>query len=92
MVPSEGAVLSAEEIVAVDTEGAADVTSIGVSGEVPADAFGAIRDNFSNLETLNLADMENTAIPEEAFAGMENLSSGVIPDNDTEIDDGAFPG
>ena len=33
MVPSEGAVLSAEEIVAVDTEGAADVTSIGVSGE-----------------------------------------------------------
>ncbi len=92
MVPSEGAVLSAEEIVAVDTEGAADVTSIGVSGEVPADAFGAIRDNFSNLETLNLADMENTAIPEEAFAGMENLSSVVIPDNVTEIGDGAFRG
>lgn len=92
MVPTEGAVLKSDEITSVEAEDASDISSIGVAGEVPAEVFDAIRNNFSNLETLNLADMENSSIPEGAFVEMTNLTSVVIPDNVTEIGAGAFSG
>lgn len=92
MVPTEGAILKSDELAAVDKESAADITSIGMSGNVSSEDFETIRENFSNLETLNLSDMENTSIPANAFTGMSNLSSVVIPDNVTEIGENAFSG
>ena len=57
MVPTEGAILKSDELAAVDKESAADITSIGMSGNVSSEDFETIRENFSNLETLNLSDM-----------------------------------
>lgn len=90
LVPADGAKLTSEDIVTVDSESASDITTVSVGGEVTPEAFDAIRDNFNNLETLDLSEMENTEIPANAFEGMESLTSVVIPDNVTTIGQDAF--
>lgn len=92
MVPADGAVLNSGEIAAVDAEDAADMTILGVSGELTAEDCAAIRENFTSVETLDLSEIENASIPDGAFENMEKLSSVVVPDNVTSIGENAFAG
>ncbi len=92
LVPSDGAVLTPSEIATVDPEDAADITTMGVTGELTEEDCAAIRENFTSVETLDLSGVENSEIPANAFENMESLSSVVIPDNVTAIGDNAFAG
>nr|MDE7116623.1 leucine-rich repeat domain-containing protein [Muribaculaceae bacterium] len=92
LVPADGVTLDSEDLAAVDADSAADIASIGLSGDVSDKDFETVRENFTNLETLDLSGMQNTSIPADAFTGMNNLSSVIIPDNVTEIGENAFSG
>lgn len=92
MIPDDGAVLSSADIDAVSAEDARTLTGIGLTGDIDDTAFAKIRDVFSSLETLDMSDMRNQSIPDNTFAGMDNLRSVVIPDNVVSIGEGAFAG
>ena len=92
MVPNEGATLDGNDILDIDPESAAGVTSIALSGDLSEDVFNTIRDKFPNLETIDLSQMENVSIPDDAFSGMSNLVSVSIPENVTSIGQNAFYG
>ncbi|MDE5807241.1 MAG: leucine-rich repeat protein, partial [Muribaculaceae bacterium] len=61
-----------------------------VTGTLNEDTFDTIRDNFENIENLDLSQIDNTSIPEGAFEGMDNLKSVILPPTVTEIGEGAF--
>ena len=88
----EGDVIPAEAISSVKPEDAVAFSELTVSGDMGEEDFEAIRENFSGIETLDLSQLENEVIPEGAFAGMEALSSVIIPETVTEIGAGAFAG
>ena len=92
LVPVDGVVLSGSDIATIDPEDAADITTMGVTGELTEEDCAAIRENFTSVETLDLSGVENSEIPANAFENMESLSSVVIPDNVTAIGDNAFAG
>lgn len=92
LVPTNGAVLSAEEIAGADLEAGADVTSIGLTGEIPDETFNSIRESFGSLRNLDLSEMSNAVIPDNAFAGMTELASVEIPEHVTAIGENAFSG
>ena len=88
----EGDVIPANAISSVKAEDAVAFSELSVSGDMGEEEFEAIRENFSGIETLDLSQLENEVIPEGAFAGMEALSSVIIPETVTEIGAGAFAG
>ena len=92
MVPVEGAVLKPEEVIHIDKEEADGIVELGLSGEMTDKAFEHIRENFTSLETIDMSAIENSEIPSNAFAGMENLTNVVIPENVTSIGKNAFAG
>lgn len=92
LVPEEGVKMTAEQVKNVDPETAREVTNVSMSGEVDAAALQTIRNNFSNVTNLDLTEVTNTSIPDNAFQGMEKLTSVDIPDNVTELGAGAFSG
>lgn len=92
MVPVEGAVLKPEEVIHIDKEEADGIVELGLSGEMTDTAFEHIRENFTSLETIDMSAIENSEIPSNAFAGMENLTNVVIPENVTSIGKNAFAG
>ncbi len=89
---NDNVVLEAEELPHIGKEEAAQVTELNLYGEMTDKTFGYIRENFTSLENLDLAGTENNDIPSGAFAGMENLTHIVIPENVTSIGENAFEG
>ncbi|MDE6692479.1 MAG: leucine-rich repeat domain-containing protein, partial [Muribaculaceae bacterium] len=88
----EGDPIPAGALTDMNKEDVVGFTELTVTGEMGADEFETIRENFEGIETLDLSQIENVIIPEGAFAGMENLSSVTIPPTVTEIGAGAFAG
>ena len=67
-------------------------TELTVTGEMNESDFETIRENFESVETIDLSQIQNEVIPENAFAGMDNLRIVMIPETVTEIGEGAFQG
>lgn len=89
-VPGEGAVLNAEELESIHPEDAASVNSIALSGEMTPDQLSHAMEMFYNLENLDLSELEGE-LPENAFAGLENLTQVTLPEVET-ISEGLFNG
>lgn len=89
-VPGEGAVLNADELASVPEADAAAITSIGLSGEITPEQLASAMSAFSNLESLDLSQLESE-LPENAFAGMESLETVVLPPMES-IPAGTFSG
>ncbi|MBD5355910.1 MAG: leucine-rich repeat protein [Bacteroides sp.] len=90
---SDGTVTTVEDILAeIEEGGAEEVTEVTLTGELDEDVFKQLAENFSSLEMLDLSGIENESIPDEAFAGMENLQTVTLPETVTEIGAGAFEG
>ena len=62
LVPVDGVVLSGSDIATIDPEDAADITTMGVTGEATEEDCAAIRENFTSVETLDLSGVENSEI------------------------------
>ncbi len=92
VVIEDGATVTADEVKLVDGDDARFITNIVVSGEVDDAAFKEIRGKFESLESINMTDMTNTAIPQGAFTGMEKLKSVVIPEEVIIVGENAFAG
>lgn len=92
LVVNNGDVLKSDEVSIISDEDASLLTSIGVSGEIDESTFQKIREKFESLETLDLTNIDNEAIPANAFTDMDALRNVVIPENVTEIGAGAFAG
>ncbi len=90
LAEKEDIVIEAEELTNIGENEAAQVTELGLSGEMTEETFDYIRENFTSLENLNLSSTENSEIPASAFAGMENLTNVVIPEHVTAIGENAF--
>ena len=89
---NEGDVVNSSKLEDVQKEQVEEFTELTVSGEVTEEAFEALREKFESVETLNLSQISNTSIPENALAGLENLRTVFIPETITEIGAGAFQG
>lgn len=89
-VPGEGAVLNAEELESINPEDAKSISSIALSGELTPEQLSNAMEMFSNLENLDLSQLEGD-LPDNAFAGMENLTQVVLPEVET-ISNGLFNG
>lgn len=92
LVVENGDVITSGEVDMISDDDASLLTDIGLSGEIDEDTFREIREKFESLETVDLSEMTNESIPDNAFADMENLRSVVIPENVTAIGSGAFSG
>lgn len=92
VAPEDDGTLTAEEIIETASEVAEEITQIVLSGEMTENAFEALNEKFKAAEVIDLSGIENTAIPDGAFAGMENLQIVTIPETVTEIGAGAFEG
>ncbi len=92
LVPTEGAKLTAEEVKSVDAETAKDMSAMSLSNTLDDATIKAIREKFVNLESLDMSEVQNTSLPDNAFKGMTKLASVSIPDNVNSIGAGAFDG
>ncbi len=81
----DGTVTSEDLLDAAEDGEAEEVTEIVVTGELTDEAIDALKENFTNLETIDLSGIENTSLPDGAFEGMENLHSVTVPPTVTEI-------
>lgn len=86
----EGDVIPAEYLDKMDAEEAVSYNELTVSGDVTEEEFKQVRDNFSNVETIDLTAIDNTSLPDNAFEGMEQLVDVIVSDNVTEIGAGCF--
>lgn len=86
----EGDPIPADDLASLNKEDAEEFSELIVTGTLDEETFDTIRDNFENIENLDLSQIENTSIPEGAFEGMDNLKSVIIPPTVTEIGEGAF--
>lgn len=89
-VPGEGATLSAEDLESINPDEAAAISSISFEGEMTPEELLNALNMFSGLENLDLSNM-NGELPENAFAGMDNLTSVSLPETET-ISNGLFDG
>lgn len=87
---SEGDIIPAEAITDIKEEDALTFTELTVTGNLEAEDFDAIRDNFSAVETIDLSASDNTSLPENAFEGMDQLKDVIVSENITEIGAGCF--
>lgn len=78
-----------EELIEGSTE---EITELSLDGELTEEVFEVLKENFEAVEVLDLSGIENTAIPDNAFSGMEHLQSVTLPSTVTEIGSGAFEG
>ncbi len=88
----EGDPIPADDLSTLKKEEAANYNELTVTGEMNEEDFETLREMFESLETLDLSQLENEVIPANAFAGMENLHSIIVPPTVTEIGEGAFQG
>lgn len=77
-VPVNGAVLTPEEVAAINPEEAADVTSIGLAGDIAPDAVVELVNKLPALEELDLSALTQ-ALPEGAMSGKETLVTVTLP-------------
>lgn len=92
LVPAEGVKLPAEVVKSVDPETARDMSVVALSGNLDDATIKALRDKFVNLEILDLTEVQNTSLPDNAFKGMAKLATVSVPDNVNTIGAGAFSG
>ncbi|MBD5310826.1 MAG: leucine-rich repeat protein, partial [Bacteroides sp.] len=88
----EGAAVSSEDLAKVDDDEAAEMTELAITGDLTEETLETLHEKFTSVETLDLSSMESETIPENAFAGMENLSSVILPPTVYDIGSGAFKG
>lgn len=92
LVVNNGMVVSSDDIPLVSDEDASLLTDIGVRGDIGEETFRAIREKFISLETLDMSEMTNESIPDNAFSDMESLKSVVVPESLKSIGSRAFAG
>lgn len=92
MVPQDGAVISSADLKDIDAGDVENVTYISVTGEMTDDDFSTLRETFGSIESVDLSGITNESIPDNAFAGMSELGSVVLPESVTTIGEGAFSG
>ena len=81
LVVENGDVITSGEVDMISDDDASLLTDIGLSGEIDEDTFREIREKFESLETVDLSEMTNEYIPDNAFADMENqVRSPDVPD------------
>ncbi|MDE6010780.1 MAG: leucine-rich repeat protein, partial [Muribaculaceae bacterium] len=88
----EGDPIPADDLSSLKKENVAAFSELTVTGEMNEEDFETLRDKFEAVETLDLTQLANEVIPENAFAGMESLRTVMIPETVTEIGEGAFQG
>ncbi len=88
----EGDPIPADDLSSLKKEVVETFTELTVTGEMNETDFETLRDKFESVETIDLSQIQNEVIPENAFAGMESLRSITIPPTVTEIGTGAFQG
>lgn len=74
----------------IKEEDALAFEELTVTGNLEPEAFEAIRENFSAVETIDLSGTDNTSLPENAFEGMDQLKDVIVSENVTEIGAGCF--
>lgn len=77
-VPVNGAVLTPEEVAAINPEEAVDVTSISLAGGIAPDAVVELVNKLPALEELDLSALTE-ALPEGAMMGKETLVTVTLP-------------
>lgn len=82
--------IPAEALTDIKEEDALAFTELTVTGNLEAEDFDAIRDNFVAVETIDLSGTQNTSLPENAFEGMDQLKDVIISETVTEIGAGCF--
>lgn len=87
-VPTEGAVINAEDLASIKPEEAAGISSISIEGEMSKEQLAEVVKDFSNLENLDLSSFKSE-LPANAFSGMSSLTNVVLPEV-TEIPAGTF--
>ena len=87
---SEGDVIPADYLEEMNKEEAVSFNELTVSGEMSEEKFEQVRDNFENLETIDLTAIDNTSLPENAFEGMDKLIDVIVSENVTDIGAGCF--
>ncbi len=92
LVIENGSTINSAETSLVDKNNADKITDISLSGEIEESVFEEFREKFEKLETLDLSEITNEVIPDNAFSNMSNLKSVVIPDNVISVGSGAFAG
>ncbi|MDE5883330.1 MAG: leucine-rich repeat protein, partial [Muribaculaceae bacterium] len=86
----EGDLIPSDYLDNMDKEEAVSFNELAVSGDMSDEQFEQVRENFDNLEIIDLTAIENTALPENAFEGMDQLIDVIVSDNVTEIGAGCF--
>ena len=86
----EGDVIPSEHLNNMDQEEAVSYNELSVSGDMTEEEFEQVRENFTNVETIDLTAIDNTSLPDNAFEGMEQLIDVIVSDNVTEIGAGCF--
>ncbi|MDE6378123.1 MAG: leucine-rich repeat domain-containing protein, partial [Duncaniella sp.] len=89
-VPTDGATLNASELAAINPEESSAITSIALTGEIPAEQLDNALKSFKNLERLDLSEFEGE-LPAETFKGMTELTTVSLP-KVQEISAGMFEG
>lgn len=89
-IPTDGAVLNAKEIAAINPDHTADITTVTLTGNISEDDLAQALSCFPSLENLDLSDMEGS-LPEGAFSGMTSLTTVVLPET-AAITDNMFNG
>lgn len=80
-VPSNGATLTTEDIVSINTTEAAHVTSVSLQGEIDSETLAIVVNGLESLSTLDLSGMESE-IPANAFEGKSSLTEIILPEVD----------
>ena len=89
-VPTDGATLNASELAAIDPDESSAITSIALTGKIPAKQLDEALKSFKNLERLDLSDFEGE-LPAETFKDMTELTTIALP-KVQEISAGMFEG
>ena len=88
----EGDPIPADDLAMLKKEDVLGFVDLTVTGEMSEEDFETLRDKFEFVENIDLSQLENEVIPENAFAGMETLRNVIVPETVTEIGEGAFKG
>lgn len=78
-VPSNGATLTKEDIVSINTEEAADVTEISLEGDIDSETLAIVVNGLGSLESLDMSGM-TSEIPSNAFEGNETIKEVTLPE------------
>lgn len=92
LIPAEGTSLPGHLVTAVDSATASTLQGISLAGALSPEVFEVLKKNFSSLTTIDLQEVQNQQLPDQAFKNMHTLQSIELPAGLTHIGNEAFAG